>query len=153
MSGQIYHVSERSRFRSFAILLMRVLAVACFIGMLFALCDCGMAAPCDLWESETMRRIAAEYRLSGEQTRMLFAVRRVENGRPGSGLEFGIGQHFPRHPARRFAAYPELSFIEQARWAAGTIAKRYRKPSDLQAFSKRYSENPRYAELIRRAKK
>ena len=144
---------DGARYRSFALWIARCVIGALIVGMLLIACTVSChAAPCDYWERETMRRIASEYRLSGEQTRLLFAVRRVESG--GPGIEFGVMQHFPRHPARLYSAFPERSFEVQCRWAAGTISRRYKRPADLQAFAARYCpENKRYAELIMRAKR
>ena len=98
------------------------------------------ARPGDAWERAQIRRVAAEYRLNDAQAQLLHLIRRVENG--GPGLEFGVGQHYANHPARRFANNRELSFLTQARWTAGSIARHYRGPQDLLRFASRWNENP-----------
>ena len=77
---------------------------------------------------------AAEYGLTDEQTWLLAAIRRLENGRPG--LEFGVGGPMNSgHPAHRYQDGIK-SFKIQCAWAAGTIRRRYR--GDLSAFGRRY---------------
>jgi hypothetical protein len=98
------------------------------------LAACCHAAPGDAWERAMIADVAREYRLSAEQTRLLQAIRIAESG--GAGLEYGIGQYFPKHTARRFAAHPELSLRTQAQWAAGTIKRHYR--GNVGAFARRY---------------
>lgn len=85
-------------------------------------------------EEVVIRRVAREYNLSAEETRLLLAIRKFENGR--TGLEFGVGQDYPRHRARRYPKDPLRSLELQARWAAGTIKKRY--TGDLRAFARIY---------------
>ena len=92
------------------------------------------AAPGDAWERAMIADVAREYGLSADGTRLLQAIRIAEAG--GDGLEFGVAQYQPRHPARRFAAHPELSLRTQAQWAAGTIRKHYR--GNVAAFARRY---------------
>lgn len=82
-----------------------------------------------------LREIAADYRLSDEETWLLAAIRIHENGRPG--LEFGIGGPMNSgHKAHRYRDGVK-SFRIQCSWAAGTIKKRY--TGDLGAFGKRYN--------------
>lgn len=79
--------------------------------------------------------VAREYRLSQEETFLLFAIRKTENG--GQGLEFGIGQGDINHRARRYrTSSATRSMIIQARWAAGTIKKRYN--GEVEDFAKVY---------------
>ena len=90
-------------------------------------------------EWRMIRRIAANYRLSEEETWLLAGIRRLENGR--SGLEFGVGGPMDSgHKAHRYRDGVR-SFRVQCAWAAGTIRKRY--SGDLAAFAKRY--NPYHA--------
>lgn len=79
-------------------------------------------------------QIARQYELSEQETVLLAAIRKAENGEPG--LEFGVGKDEPGHMARRYAYSPTKSFLTQGRWAAGTIKKRY--TGDLRAFARRY---------------
>ena len=77
-----------------------------------------------------LHQVAAEYRLTAEQRRLLFAIRIVEWG--GPGREMGV-----LHPhAMRFAKDPRQSLLTQARWAAGTIRRRYN--GDLAEFARRW---------------
>jgi len=103
----------------------------CLLILLSASCH---AAPGDAWERGIIADVAREYGLSAEGTRLLQAIRIAESG--GAGLEYGIGQYFPKHPARRFADHPELSLRTQAQWAAGTIKRHYR--GNVAAFARRY---------------
>ena len=107
----------------------------CLLILLAASCQ---AAPGDAWERGIIADVASEYGLTADGARLLQAIRIAENG--GAGLEFGVAQYQPRHPARRFAAHPELSLRTQAQWAAGTIRKRYR--GDVGAFARRYVASP-----------
>jgi len=75
------------------------------------------------WEMNIISNVAKENGLNEEQTILLFAIRRVENGE--TPIEFGVGQDIKRHPAKRYPDDPEKSLRTQARWAAGTIKKRY----------------------------
>lgn len=88
--------------------------------------------PADEWKM--IRQIAVDYGLSDEETWLLAAIRRFENGRPG--LEFGIGG--PMDSGHRAHRYQDgvKSFYVQGAWAAGTIRKRY--TGDLSAFGRRY---------------
>jgi len=82
-----------------------------------------------------IRQVAVNYDLSEDQTWLLAAIRRHENGRPG--LEFGVGGPMDSgHKAHRYQDGTK-SFYVQAMWAAGTIKKHYR--GDLKAFGKRYN--------------
>jgi len=81
-----------------------------------------------------IRQLAVNYDLGTEQTWLLAAIRRHENGRPG--LEFGIGGPMNSgHPAHRFQDGTK-SFYVQGAWAAGTVKRHYR--GDLYEFGKRY---------------
>ena len=94
-----------------------------------------VAAPLPAHEWKTLREIAADYRLSDEETWLLAAIRIHENGRPG--LEFGIGGPMNSgHKAHRYRDGVK-SFRIQCSWAAGTIKKRY--TGDLDAFGRRYN--------------
>ena len=86
-------------------------------------------------EAAILAEVAAEYQLDEEQTRLLFCVRRIENGDPVKGIEMGVGENGD-HPARRYAGDAEASLRLQAMWASGTIAKHYR--GDLTAWSRRW---------------
>ena len=94
--------------------------------------------------------VANEYKLSQDETILLFCIRRVENsgmlrinehGQHFSGntngMQFGVGDGIFKHPARRHAGSFEKSLHLQAQWAAGTIKKRYRD-KDLSAFAGRW---------------
>ncbi|MGN0855087.1 MAG: hypothetical protein ACI4R9_06175 [Kiritimatiellia bacterium] len=86
-------------------------------------------------EWKMIREVAVNYDLTEEQTWLLAAIRRHENGRPG--LEFGIGGPMNSgHAAHRYQDGTK-SFYIQAMWAAGTIRKHYR--GDLKAFGRRYN--------------
>jgi hypothetical protein len=74
------------------------------------------------WEEEIVKSVACEYKLSSDEVQLLRAIRRVENGR--SGLQFGVGSDFKKHPAKRSTS-KALSFRIQCQWAAGTIKKRF----------------------------
>ena len=75
-------------------------------------------------------RAASEYGLQGEARRLLFAIYLAEQGTPGR--EMGVLR--PR--AQRFAGDHAKSLRLQARWAAGTIRKRF--TGDLAAFAARW---------------
>jgi hypothetical protein len=77
-----------------------------------------------------LSRVAQEYRLNAEQRRLLFAIRIVEAG--GPGREMGV--LVPS--AQRFRGDHARSLECQARWAAGTIRRRY--TWDLEAFAARW---------------
>lgn len=86
-------------------------------------------------EWKMIRQVAVNYNLSDDETWLLAAIRRHENGRPG--LEFGIGG--PMNSGHRAHRYQDgtKSFYVQAMWAAGTVKKRYK--GDLYEFAKRYN--------------
>lgn len=104
----------------------------------FAVFDAAKAAsgpllPTNEWKM--IRQIAVNYGLSEEETWLLAAIRRYENGRPG--LEFGVGGPMKSgHRAHRHRDGVK-SFYVQGYWAAGTIRKHYR--GDIAAFSHRYN--------------
>jgi hypothetical protein len=95
------------------------------------------------YEAKMIVHVAERYALTREQTLLLAAIRKTENG--GPGLEFGVGQDQPGHPATRYKHSPASSFLTQAKWAAGTIKKRY--TGDLTVFAQRYC--PKNAESWR----
>lgn len=84
-------------------------------------------------ELAVMNRVADMYGLNEDQTNLLYAIRKAENGRPGR--EFGVLSP----EAMRFENNPQQSFYTQAQWAAGTIKKHYAGTKDLDAFSKRWA--------------
>lgn len=84
-------------------------------------------------EKKVILQVANSYGLTSEQTKLLFAIRRAENG--SQGREFGV--LVPE--AMRFANDPDplKSLATQAMWAAGTIKKRYN--GDLEDFASRWA--------------
>ena len=97
-------------------------------------CGEGQASLLPAHEWRMIRQIAADYRLNEDETWLLAAIRRLENGRPG--LEFGVGGPMDSgHPAHRYRDGVK-SFMVQGSWAAGTIKARYN--GDLDAFGRRY---------------
>jgi hypothetical protein len=93
-------------------------------------------------EIDILRQVAREYKLTAAQRRLLYGIRVLENGRRGSGIEMGVGQEQDGHRARRHAGNWRRSLLTQARWAAGTIKRRY--TGDLNKFAAQYC--PRNAE-------
>lgn len=79
-------------------------------------------------DRDILSRVAAEYRLSAEQRRLLFVIRLCEWGGPGREL----GVLTPQ--AQRHGGDHERSMETQARWAAGTIRKRW--TGDLESFAR-----------------
>lgn len=79
------------------------------------------------------REVADQYGLNKDERNLLFAIRYAENGR--KGREFGV----LTPEAQRYADHPDpvMSFRTQAKWAAGTIKKRYK--GDLGEFQKRWA--------------
>jgi len=91
--------------------------------VVFMLCGFAFALPKEE-EKAILMEVVHEYELNEDEARMLFAIRRHENG--PVGMEFGIGQDAgPKHPARRYAGQPRKSLRLQAQWAAGTIKRRF----------------------------
>jgi len=84
-------------------------------------------------EDEIISRVAKEYKLDEVETKLLFAIRDVEAGR--QGREFGV----LKPEAMRFENDPDpMKSLEiQAKWAAGTIEKRF--TGDLKAFADRWA--------------
>lgn len=82
-------------------------------------------------EAQVIEAVAQYYELSPEQTKLLYAIRKVENGGPGK--EFGV----LAPQAMRFAKDPVRSFQTQAEWAAGTIKKRFN--GNLEEFAMRWA--------------
>lgn len=110
----------RSLFAAFAVMLATVASV--------------QAAELPEHEWKMIREIAKNNDLTRDQTLLLAAIRKLENGRPG--LEFGIGGPMNNgHPSHRYRDGVK-SFYIQGAWAAGTIRKRY--DGDLFAFASRY---------------
>ena len=81
-------------------------------------------------EAAILVRVAAKYKLTMEQTALLGAIRRAENG--SNGVELGI--ETPR--AKRYAYSPSRSLYVQAEWCAGSIKKRY--TGNVGMFGHRY---------------
>ena len=85
-------------------------------------------------EWRMIRQIAVNYDLTEDQTWLLAAIRRHENGRPG--LEFGIGGPMNSgHPSHRYQDGFK-SFYVQGAWAAGTIRKH--GGESIEQFGRRY---------------
>ena len=83
-------------------------------------------------EDKIINTVAREYGLNQEQANLLWAIRKVENGR--QGREFGV----LKPEAMRYEnGDPVKSFETQAKWAAGTIKKRYN--GDLEEFANRWA--------------
>jgi len=84
-------------------------------------------------EDEIIAAVAKEYKLDEAGTKLLSAIREVENGR--QGREFGV----LKPEAMRFENDPDpmKSFEIQAKWAAGTIDKHF--TGDLKAFADRWA--------------
>ena len=80
-------------------------------------------------------KVADEYKMDEYETALLLALRAAENGKVG--LEYGVGSDDPRHQARRYIDDPTLSLSTQARWAAGTIKKRFN--GNLETFMLRWN--------------
>ena len=85
-------------------------------------------------EIRILTNVANEYALTEEQRILLFAIRKVENGRPGR--ELGCGDVPGWHPARRYAGNFEKSLHLQAEYACGTIQNHWQ--GNTYAFAKRY---------------
>jgi hypothetical protein len=81
-------------------------------------------------ETRILTEVADEYKLTGEARRMLFVIRRIENG--GDGKEMGV----LIRKARRFKGNESKSLRLQARWAAGTLRKRW--TGSIEAFANVY---------------
>lgn len=82
-------------------------------------------------EEAIIESVAEEYKLTGDKKRLLWAIRKSENG--GPGREFGV--LVPE--AMRFENDPRMSMITQARWAAGTIKKRFK--GSIDTFAARWA--------------
>jgi hypothetical protein len=78
-------------------------------------------------DREILGQVADEYGLQGNARKLLLVIRRVENG--GDGIEMGV--MLPQ--ARRYKGDHVASLRLQARYAAGTIRRRYN--GDLAAFA------------------
>ena len=81
-------------------------------------------------------QVARDAKLNHEQTEFLLIIRIIENGRPG--LEMGVGDGIPKHPARRYAGNHDKSLRLQAQWVAGAIKKRFKSYMDTYTFAKRH---------------
>ena len=114
------------------------LSTAATITVILASCGlfCADAAPLiPAVEWRMIRQIAVNYDLTDEQTWLLAAIRRHENGRPG--LEFGVGG--PMNSGHRAHRYRDgvKSFYVQGSWAAGTIRRHF--TGDVASFGQRYN--------------
>jgi len=100
---------------------------------------------------EIIKQVGEQYGLSDLALKMLLAIRVIENGPPG--LEMGVGDGMPNHPARRLGPEKvgernfdhQRSLRLQAEWAAGTIKRRFPKgkaslKSAVKALASRYCE-------------
>ena len=98
-------------------------------------------------EVEILCEVGREYGLDDERVRLLLAIRKVENG--GPGVEMGVASDLPRHASHRMAGDPGRSLRLQARWAAGTIRKRYQ--GNLESFAKGYCppNSAHWASMVR----
>lgn len=85
------------------------------------------------WEIRIINEVADEYGLKGPARRLLFVIRKVENG--PKGREFGVLN--PQAMRYKDDPDPTKSFRLQAQWAAGTIKKRFN--GDLKAFANRWA--------------
>ena len=85
------------------------------------------------WEAKIIEEVAQEYHLNKTETKLLYIIRKVENGR--QGREFGV--LVPQAMRYKNAPDKTKSFRLQAQWAAGTIKRRYK--GDLLAFAKRWA--------------
>lgn len=81
-------------------------------------------------DRDILAKVAAEYKLTAEQRKLLMAIRIQENGPPG--IEMGV--MIPA--AQRFKGNHAKSLRLQAQYSAGTIAKRF--DGDLAAFGARW---------------
>lgn len=84
-------------------------------------------------EYNIINKVADEYNLSPESRKLLFVIRKVENGK--QGREFGV----LNEQAERYKDDPDWtkSFTTQAQWAAGTIKKRYK--GNIEEFANRWA--------------
>jgi hypothetical protein len=101
--------------------------------IVLALCGHGKASPflrIPEQDRAILSEVAQEYRLTPDQRRLLFAIRLAENG--GPGREMGV----LTPGAMRYRGDHTKSLRLQAKWAAGTIQKRY--TGDLEAFAQRW---------------
>ena len=111
---------------------------AALITAIVALCghfsaDAAPLIPAAEWRM--IRQIAVNYGLTDEQTWLLAAIRRHENGRPG--LEFGVGG--PMNSGHRAHRHRDgiKSFYVQGSWAAGTIRRHF--TGSYAVFGRRYN--------------
>lgn len=84
-------------------------------------------------------RVAAEYKLTAEQRRLLFAIYMAEGNTKdrAAGLLDGKEMGVMTPAAQRYKGDNAKSLELQAKYACGTIAKRY--TGDLAAFAKRWA--------------
>jgi len=85
-------------------------------------------------ELKILAEVAHDYGLDRNQTLLLFAIRRVEAGRPG--CEMGCGDEIPNHPAKRYAGNFEKSLRLQACYSSGTIRNHW--DGDFRRFARIY---------------
>jgi hypothetical protein len=88
-------------------------------------------------EAEILNSVADQYSLSQSGRKILFTIRRIENGRPGN--ELGVGSEDPTHPAHRYRDDAAKSVRLQAQWTAGTIRNRW--TGDINKFAARWCPN------------
>jgi hypothetical protein len=82
-------------------------------------------------EGQILGRVAEEYQLTPQQMALLYSIRRQENG--GPGREMGV----LNPEAERFKGDFPRSLETQAKWAAGTIKKRF--DGDIKKFGSRWA--------------
>lgn len=85
-------------------------------------------------EYRAILQVAQRHELTPTETALLLAIRRCEAGR--AGLEFGVAQDNPGHPARQYAHAPMMSLTVQASYAARIIKRKYN--GDLHRLAKTY---------------
>ncbi len=83
-------------------------------------------------EYAIINKVADEYKLDDTQRKLLYSIRKVENGR--QGREFGV---LSPEAMRYEKGDPLLSLETQAKWAAGTIKKRFN--GNLEEFAGRWA--------------
>jgi hypothetical protein len=86
-----------------------------------------------------LSEVAQEYRLKGESKHLLFAIYLAEGNEKdrARGLLDGREMGVLEPAARRYHGNHAQSLRLQAKWAAGTIQKRY--TGDLEAFARRWA--------------
>ena len=82
-------------------------------------------------DMKILSEVADEYKLTGDARRLLFNIRVLEDG--GPGRECGV----LTPAAMRYKGDHAKSLRLQAKWAAGTIRKRF--TGDITAFGERWA--------------